>query len=254
MTALTPAIAYQVRQPPPHLAEFIESYWSVTCISDIPKNVVVMPDGRVDLHFFSSPHEPYHAALAGLECELSPVTVMPGSRLTSVSFKLLAMEYVLGSSVAHLLDDRMLVDPAEWGICMADAADFDVFCGKLNDKISSLVKPGVDERKRRMFDLIYSSKGSATVADIADAAQWSSRQINRYFNQWFGMSLKAYCSILRFRASLVQIKEGKFYPEDFYFDQAHFIKDIKKYSGMTPKELHKNRDDRFIQLLALKKP
>ena len=37
-------------------------------------------------------------------------------------------------------------------------------------------------------------------------------------------------------------------PQTDYFDQAHFIKEIKKYTGTTPKELHKNKNDRFLQL------
>lgn len=33
-----------------------------------------------------------------------------------------------------------------------------------------------------------------------------------------------------------------------YFDQAHFIKEIKKYTEKTPRELSKNENVRFLQL------
>ena len=247
------ALAYQSRQPEPELAPFVESFWSVANHSDQSKNVTLMPDGRVDLHFFVSPCEAYHVAIAGLECEPSPVTIAPGSVLVAVSFKLLAMEYVLNASTAAILNNRAVVPPEEWGIAEAELADFDLCCRKLSARIRQILRADVDIRKQKMFELIYASQGAASVSEIADSVQWSSRQINRYFNQWFGLSLKAYSSILRFRASLGQIGEGKLYPEDFFFDQAHFIKDIKKYSGHTPKQLYKNQDDRFIQLLALKK-
>lgn len=77
--------------------------------------------------------------------------------------------------------------------------------------------------------------------------------MNRYFNQTFGLSLKAYCNILRFRASIEHIKQGKLFPELNFSDQAHFIKEVKKLSGVVPKELSKNENDRFIQLSTLTK-
>jgi AraC-like DNA-binding protein len=42
-------------------------------------------------------------------------------------------------------------------------------------------------------------------------------------------------------------------PQEDYFDQAHFIKEIKKYTGTTPKELHKNENVRFLQLSTVGK-
>lgn len=82
---------------------------------------------------------------------------------------------------------------------------------------------------------------------------WSSRQINRYFNQQFGISLKTYCNILRFGSSFKPISEGILFPEQNFTDQNHFIKEIKKYSGVTPKELSRNKDNRFMDIAAIKK-
>jgi len=63
--------------------------------------------------------------------------------------------------------------------------------------------------------------------------------------------VKAYCKILRFQASLEHIREGELYPQLNFTDQSHFIKEIKKLSGVSPKELHKNDNGRFLQFLAL---
>jgi AraC-like DNA-binding protein len=90
-----------------------------------------------------------------------------------------------------------------------------------------------------------------TVTELSEKVSWSSRQINRYFNQQFGLSLKAYCGILRFRASFPNIKEGKLFPEQNFSDQSHFIKEVRKLAGVSPKELMKNKNDRFIQFSAL---
>jgi AraC-like DNA-binding protein len=115
----------------------------------------------------------------------------------------------------------------------------------------SQIKPDIDSRKQKLFEMIYTSNGALSVKELSEKVYWSSRQINRYFREQFGISLKAYCNILRFKASLQHIKEGKLYPEQDFADQNHFIKEIKKFSGVVPKELFKNQNDRFILLSTL---
>jgi len=126
-----------------------------------------------------------------------------------------------------------------------------LFCKKASAKIDSLLIKEIDLRKQKLFNLIYESNGAMSVKELSEQSHWSSRQINRYFNQYFGLSLKAYCSILRFRASLEHIAKGKLFPEENFSDQTHFIKEIKKISGSLPKELFQNKNDRFILLSAL---
>ncbi len=231
------------------LSIFVESFWMVANPTDQPKSIVVLPDGRIDVHFYFSQTESYHSAIAGLDHEPTQRLIEPFSCMAAVSFKLLAVEYILQRSLADELNQRLTLDGYFGGITQQDLADFNGFCQKLTNYLQTLLPPKVDNKKQQMFELIYRSNGTASVANIADAVHWSSRQINRYFNQWFGISLKKYCTILRFRAVLPQLQAGKFFPEDDFADQAHFIKEIKKYSGATPKELARNKDDRFIQLL-----
>ena len=259
-------IEYKVIQPDASLFHFVESYWMVVNNSNQPKEIVVLPDGRVDIHFFYAETEPFHIAIAGLECYPSQTAIPPNSVMFAVSFKLLAIEYVLNMSIADIVNDRMLLQDNFWGISKNDLNNFGLFCQKVSEKITETINANVDDavnekkdnrerldtRKLKMFDLIYAKKGSVSVKEISEAVHWSSRQINRYFTQWFGLSLKAYTNILRFRATFPNIKEGKLFPESDFADQAHFIKEIKKYSGYTPKELHKNKGDRFVQLSTLK--
>ncbi|GAB3894804.1 hypothetical protein GCM10028803_10340 [Larkinella knui] len=244
-------LAYTLVKPTPALADLVESFWMLANQTQDEKEVVVLPDGRFDIFFSLSATEPFHVTLSGLGSEPSQSALAPEAVICAVSFKLLAVEYLLETP---LVLDKIDYLPANfWGITADDLMDFERFCSKVIAKIMSLRKDPIDERKRNLFDLIYSSQGSLPVQQLSEAVQWSSRQINRYFNQWFGISLKAYCNILRYRASFDQIKEGKLFPELNFADQAHFIKDVKKYSGVTPKELTKNKDDRFIQFSTLPK-
>ncbi|WP_197492232.1 helix-turn-helix domain-containing protein [Arachidicoccus ginsenosidimutans] len=131
-----------------------------------------------------------------------------------------------------------------------DLNDFDAFCTKATQKIQSLLPKEIDERKRKLFELIFATNGELSVKELSEKVYWSARQINQYFNKQFGLSLKAYCNILRFQASLSHIKEGQLFPQLNYYDQSYFIKEIKRLSGASPKELFKNENDRFLQFLV----
>ena len=137
-----------------------------------------------------------------------------------------------------------------WGFCIDDLNDFGEFCKKISKKIYSILPDKIDERKRQLFQLIFASNGEIPIKELSEKLLWSQRQINRYFNQQYGLSLKAYCKILRFQASLAHIKNGKLYPHLNFTDQSHFIKEVKQLSGVSPKELHKNKNDRFLQFLV----
>lgn len=246
-------IKFKSADPPLELADFVESFWMAENTLDIAHETVGLPDGRFDIIFSYSADEPFNAMLMGLGTEAGQHAIPPKLVMCAVSFKLLAIEYLLDIKAASLLNTAHPLPTDFWGITKRDLSDFELFCKKLTANMLSLVKPDIDSRKKNLFDLIYSSNGSLSVKELSDKVFWSSRQINRYFNEQFGLSLKAYCNILRFKASLPHIKEGRLFPELNFTDQTHFIKEVKKFSGVVPKELFKNQNGRFILLSALPK-
>jgi AraC-like DNA-binding protein len=240
-------------QPVTGLADFVENFWMIRNHSDTEKEIVVLPDGRFDTIFSCSANEPFHATLRGLDTQPGQAVIPAHLVMFAVSFKLPAIEYLLDIKMVSVLNEGQRLPGGFWGVTAHDLADFEAFCRQVSVILLGQIKPGIDGRKQKLFGLIYSSNGSLTVQELADRAGWSSRQINRYFNQQFGISLKAYCNILRFRASLPQIRDGRLFPEQNFTDQTHFIKEIKKFSGVVPKELSKNQNDRFILLSVLPK-
>jgi len=98
--------------------------------------------------------------------------------------------------------------------------------------LATLTTKKLDRRKLTLFKLIYDTAGSMTVSAMSEKSCWTARQINRYFNECVGISLKEYCGILKFRSSFGHLKEGRLFPEGNFTDQAHFIKSIKKLSGV----------------------
>jgi AraC-like DNA-binding protein len=244
---------YKVKHPDASISDVVESFWMLENHSEADREIVVLPDGRIDVFFSYSAKEPFHTVLLGLETEPTKVLFSPGIVIFAVSLNLLAVEYLLRSSVSHLINQAEHLPDGFWNIQRDDLVDFERFCDKAATSIKAQLREKTDERKRKLFKLLYASKGSMTVKELSEEVGWSSRQINRYFTEQFGLSLKAYCGILRFRASFQHIREGKLFPEQNFADQAHFIKEVKKLSGVVPKKLSQNQNDRFIQFSTLPK-
>lgn len=245
------SIDYGVFLPNKSLCNYVESFWFLHNQSDQEKETVGLPDGRIDLIFSKSPENPFQIILLGLGTQHKPATIPARIKMFVVSFKLLAVDYILKQPISDLVDSGKVLTSDFWDFSEDDLQDFNCFMNKATLTMESLIPHQIDKRKQHLFDLIYASKGSVSVKELAEKVIWSSRQINRYFNQQFGLSLKAYCNVLRFRASLDHVAQGKLFPEENFFDQTHFIKDIKKFSGVVPKELLKNKNDRFILLSSL---
>jgi AraC-like DNA-binding protein len=246
------SVDFKLIKPDKSLSDFVESFWLLYNPSDSAKEIVVLPDGRADLIFAQSATVPFHITLSGIETYPEQVMLPAKTLMFSISFKLPATEFIFHNPISNLLDYAEILPEDFWGFNANDLQDFGLFCKKASQKIQSILPKKIDNRKRKLFELIYVSNGEMSVKELSEKVFWSSRQINRYFNQQFGLSLKTYCNILRFRASLEHIAQGKLFPELNFTDQNHFIKEIKKFSGVVPKELSKNKNDRFVLLSVLK--
>lgn len=233
------------------LSDYVESFWMLHNSSDEAKEIIVLPDGRVDLTLSQSSTQSFQIVCSGLETQPQPVILQANALIFAISFKLLAVEYLLGKSISNLLNDAEYLPEKFWDFEPVDVLDFDLFCKKASKKIHSLLPQQIDSRKQKLFQLLYQSHGHLSVTELSAQVHWSRRQIHRYFTEKFGISLKMYCDILRFKASFQPIRNGQLFPEQDFADQSHFIKQIKKFSGVSPKQLKLNHNDRFIQLLVL---
>ena len=243
---------YKAVEPDQSLLDFVENIGMFHNPSDQAMEVVLMPDGRIDLFFMQSESEPFQVTLIGLE-NVPEQQIIPANALAfKISFKPLGAEYLLQTSIADILNNAKVLPKDFWEFTADDVKDFEAFHSKIAKKLKELLPIKIDERKRKLFKLVYESNGEIKIQQLSEEISWSSREINRYFNKQFGLSLNAFCKILRFKASLEHIAKGRLFPELNFTDQTHFSKEIKKFSGVVPSELLKNKDDRFILLSVLK--
>lgn len=89
---------------------------------------------------------------------------------------------------------------------------------------------------------IKASHGRASVNQLEKETGFSSRWINQKFIDRLGTSPKNLSSIIRFQQyyqSIMINKELEFYKNDFYnyyYDQSHFIREFKRFTGLSPKK------------------
>ena len=243
---------YKAIETDESLTDFVENIGMFINTSEKAREVVLMPDGRIDLFFMKTGLEPFQTTLIGLETIPEQQDIPANAVAFKISFKPLGAEYLLKTSIADILNSAKVLPNDFWEFTNGDLENFDTFNLKITTKLKELLPAEIDERKRKLFKMVYKSNGEIKIQQLSEEISWSSREINRYFNKQFGLSLNAFCKILRFKASLEHIAKGRLFPELNFTDQTHFIKEIKKFSGVVPSELLKNTNDRFILLSVLK--
>ncbi len=91
----------------------------------------------------------------------------------------------------------------------------------------------------KIVEKIYESPNEQSVTNIAKKFGYNERNLYRVFKRNFGVSPKVLLNILRLHLCLTLILENKMNLIDIalscgFYDQSHFIKEIKRYTGISP--------------------
>lgn len=113
---------------------------------------------------------------------------------------------------------------------------------KLNEKTT------IDNIVKTTIDALLASNGSASINEILKEDLSKRRQLERNFKKQIGVSPKQLGRLIRLQTALKLLLNQK--AEDLtdiaykseYFDQAHFIKDFKEFTGVKPKDFLGNEN------------
>jgi AraC-like DNA-binding protein len=104
--------------------------------------------------------------------------------------------------------------------------------------ISQLKDIQTDKLIIEAVKLIYQSNGTIRIKELNEKLFISQSPFEKRFRKVVGTTAKKFASIVRFNAVLDNLSETKTLTEICYennfFDQAHFIKDFKQFTGDTP--------------------
>jgi AraC-like DNA-binding protein len=120
--------------------------------------------------------------------------------------------------------------------------------------LSRLSEPHViDSITKACVEVIFQSEGQLGVPELADKVNINRRNMERKFTTAIGMSPKQLSRVVRLQSVLKMLERQKCSSltslayENGYYDQAHFIKDFKEFTGVSPKSFFASN----LQLVAL---
>jgi AraC-like DNA-binding protein len=250
---------YQLRSPAEALQTYIEHYWFV---SQAPGEIVglrvdVFVDARADLVFnFDAPYRreviggpTVELGASNLDAQrLTPIRIIQrGSvRIAGVRFRLGGLAPFAREALAPFTDRT----PAPEEVLGAEALtlESDLDDGPTPDEAAALLDAFFLDRFiappagfARALDALVATGGRASVAELSDAAAASHRQTERLFARHLGIPPKTVGRIVRFQGALRALMAdpgcplGEIAVDAGYYDQAHFIRDFRLFSGGVPR-------------------
>ncbi|NJO01933.1 MAG: helix-turn-helix transcriptional regulator [Bacteroidia bacterium] len=249
---------YQIILPQtPLLAQYLRFFWVLE--SDQPYIHRSMADGGVELIFHYrgrfdniSSTTPALEGLSGLQGpsdHFSRFKTDTGFGILGVYFYPYALPDIFGIPASELAGNY--ADLAEaLGARGKSLEEYILNCKNNAERIqvlSAFIVEELNRRNKRVSDRavqgaiksVIQADGRLSISQLADDCGISRRQFERRFKQAAGFSPKVYARIVRFQSAL-----GTFGKKDKsltqialdcgYYDQAHFIRDFKNFSGYTP--------------------
>jgi methylphosphotriester-DNA--protein-cysteine methyltransferase len=255
---------FQVYDIDPRLQPYIKLICTMECHEDIDTNHIrVLPDTCVELfiNYTNSPiaiigNSLYQRSIVSFRMSRPmDVQMRKGSGCLAICFHP-GMAYALFHIPMHLLSDTTTALADLWRnkaviledqLANAHSNEMRVQIAQrylLQEVAISQVDPTISY----CLQQIEQANGLITLDHLTKKIGFSQRQLSRKFQQFVGLSPKAYLKVNRFIRSLHHLKD---YParslteigyESGYYDQAHFNHDYQFYTGYSPREVTQASD------------
>lgn len=110
----------------------------------------------------------------------------------------------------------------------------------------------IPERFRKVFKAL-SKENSTPISSFCQQNNLNIRKLERMYGKYVGLSANSYQTLNRFHCSLNQLLATDFSKlsdlayDNGYFDQMHFIKEFKRFTGNTPRNFI-NQNNSILQI------
>ena len=245
---------YSEIYPSEVLTDYVSSYFKASNLSDKPEEITICPDGYFKLIIQTLDNKIVSYFLTGLWAKEIDIIVKPGIITYGIRFKIIAPEYILKRELKSILNIIEQLDLEYFNIKNIKFTAFPEVVQQFEEILIQKIPDSKEIRtnRLRLSQFLYSHFEDIKASEVANQIYWSQREINRYLNKYLGISLKKYLNIQKCYRAYFQIRDGNFFPEKGFFDQAHFIREVKKHTGKTPSQLYNLQNDQFIQLKNMK--
>jgi len=262
---------YQTFQPSSGLASFVKCHWSLEVPAGVhPQKQRIVPDGCMEMIFiladdirrYTSENDSIIQPRAVVVGQISkPFIIEPTGRVDCFATRF--YPYGFANFITTSLKDLENKEtPITELFGVNDSKELELkiissqttaerieiiesfFLNKLNEQST------IDHIVKTTIDALLSTNGSTAIKTIVDDEPSSRRRLERKFIKQVGLSPKQLGKVIRLQAALKLLLNRRAeklteiaYQSDYY-DQAHFIRDFKDFTGTNPKEFLK--DDEML--------
>lgn len=260
---------YQTFQPHPDLESLVSCYWTLEVPAENEaKRQRIIPDGCIEMAFilgddikrYTTQDEfiiQPRAMVLGQTIE--PFNIEPTgyvntfairfypygfANFVTIPIKDLAnketpIELLFGANTAKELEQKIIQ-------ATDNKQRIEIIESFLLEKLNN--KTTIDNIVKKTVDALLSSNGTESITTILKEDLSKRRQLERNFKKQIGVSPKQLGKVIRLQTALKMLLHKKtdtltnIAYESEYFDQAHFIKDFKEFTGINPKEFLGNEN------------
>jgi AraC-like DNA-binding protein len=244
------------------LRPYVQLIWcfEVDAAGGPPEVERIAPDGVVELVFHY--RDPVAFRFAGdafaplprgsavtLTRRFAEICPRAPTGFLSVRFRPWGAHHFVGLPISELAD-RLVPADALWGSASRELEERLAGATSMPRRVS-LVERFLIARLRAHHDAevepivraVWRRRGDVRVAQLCAELGLTERTLERIFSRAVGMPPKSFIRLTRFLQACSHLRRGdwdsltRLACECGYYDQAHFIADVKAFSGMTPGEL-----------------
>ncbi len=252
---------YQVYTPAPELQSLVKCFWTLEeDRRDPPVKQRVVPDGCMEMIFHYG--DPFRQYFENGESLLQPRSFVFGQIKSYIE---IAPTGISGIIAARFLPDG-LTPFLEIPVAVLEnraVSIAEVFGDKgeeLEKKIITATttlarikhietflvsrwrEPNtIDVIIKNCVDIIMRSQGQVPLTELAEMMSINRRNMERKFASLIGLSPKQLARVVRLQTTIKMLEQKHFTSltslayENGYYDQAHFIKDFKEFTRISPK-------------------
>jgi AraC-like DNA-binding protein len=263
-------VDYNTFKPSPDLETIIKCFWTLQVPKEFEKEKQqILPDGCIEIIFNLGDDikryvtedefiiQPRSFVLGQIS---KPFIVEPTGLVDTFAVRFFPINFfkLINISMANLVNketelkelfDQPKIAKLELDITQAkdSAQRIKITEAFLLDLIKQSVN--IDDLLQSTIDTIVQTNGTVSINNILLDQQMQRRQLERKFSKHIGLSPKQLCRIIRLQATLKAMHNNtkgltSVGYENHFFDQAHFIKDFKDFTGISPKEFYE--DQKFL--------
>lgn len=221
-------------------------FYTFTVDTDNAGLSLAVPDGCADILFTLNKN--VEGYLYGFVTKSSDVYFPKGSRCVGVRFRPGYLPKKLGVSIPEIVNTRIPMESLPGGVELtqkiACAHDF-------REQVDLLQDYSGDDWQshdllQQLIAIVDDSNGNIRVGEIEEQTLYTTRYINKVFNDNLGLSPKTYARHIRFQKLIVIMNNtpanadcpglSKLAAEMGYYDQSHFNKEFRELASITPGE------------------